>query len=147
VRLSLDPPLDPSAYAFSHRLRTRFAETDAMAVVHHSSYVLYLEEARVAWLRSLGHHYQSVRDDGIDFAVLEAYVRYRRPLSFDEEVTVHLGIGKVTRATFQVGYLLTVGGEVRATAVTVHGCVTGDGRAARMPEWLVGFADAGTRFG
>lgn len=145
MRLSLDPPLDPSAYAFAHCLRTRFAETDAMAVVHHSSYVLYLEEARVAWLRSLGHHYQSVRDDGIDFAVLEAYVRYRRPLSFDEEVTVHLGIGKLTRATFQVGYLLTVDDEPRATAVTVHGCVTGDGRAARMPDWLTGFARLGDR--
>ncbi|MCU0310825.1 MAG: acyl-CoA thioesterase [Acidimicrobiales bacterium] len=144
MRLSLVPPLDPSAYAFAHRLRTRFAETDAMGVVHHSSYLLYMEEARVAWLRTLGHHYQSVRDDGVEFAVLEAYVRYRSALSFDEEVDVHLGIGKVTRATFQVGYLLTVDGDARATAVTVHGCVTRDGRAARMPAWLAEVADLGT---
>jgi acyl-CoA thioester hydrolase len=146
VRLSLDPPLDPEAYAFAHELRTRFAETDAMAVVHHSSYLLYMEEARVAWLRSLGHHYQSVRDDGIEFAVLEAYVRYRSPLTFDELVTVHVGIGNVTRATFQVGYLLAVAGQPRATAVSVHGCVTTDGRAARMPEWLAAVAALGTRF-
>ena len=115
-----------------------------MGVVHHSSYLLYLEEARVAWLRTLGHHYQSVRDDGVEFAVLEAYVRYRSAVAFDEEVEVHVGIGKVTRATFQVGYLLTVDEEVRATAVTVHGCVTHDGRAARMPDWLAGVAELGT---
>ena len=144
MRLSLVPPLDPSAYAFTHRLRTRFAETDAMGVVHHSSYLLYLEEARVAWLRTLGHHYQSVRDDGVEFAVLEAFVRYRAAVAFDEEVDVHVGIGRVTRATFQVGYLLTVDEGVRATAVTVHGCVTRDGRAARMPDWLTGVAELGT---
>ena len=55
-----------------------------------------------------------------------------------------VGIGKVTRATFQVGYLLTVDKQVRATAVTVHGCVTHDGRAARMPDWLAGVAELGT---
>lgn len=116
-----------------------------MGVVHHSSYLLYMEEARVAWLRHLGHHYQSVRDDGVEFAVLEAYVRYRAPLAFDDEVVVHVGIGRVSRATFQVGYLMTVDDEPRATAVTVHGCVTRDGRAARMPTWLAEVASLGDR--
>jgi len=143
VRLSLDPPLDPGAYAFGHHLRPRFGETDAMGVVHHSAYLLYLEEARVEWLRHLGHGYRSVREEGLDFAVLEAYVRYRLPLRFDEEVDVHLGLGEVTRATFQLGYLLTVEGQARATGVTVHGCVGVDGRAARLPTWVAQIAADG----
>jgi acyl-CoA thioester hydrolase len=143
VRLSLDPPLDPDAYAFRHRLRPRFGETDAMGVVHHSAYLLYLEEARVEWLRHLGHGYRSVREEGLDFAVLEAYVQYRLPLRFDEEVDVHLGMGKVTRATFQLGYLLVVDGQARATGVTVHGCVDVGGRAARMPSWVAAIAADG----
>jgi acyl-CoA thioesterase FadM len=63
-------------------------------------------------------------------------VQYRKPLQFDEEVDVSLWIGAVTRTTFQVAYLLSVGGEARATAVTVHGCVDGRGRAARLPAWV-----------
>ena len=37
-------------YAFSHQVRVRFAETDAQAIAHHASYVVWLEEARVAYL-------------------------------------------------------------------------------------------------
>jgi hypothetical protein len=51
-------------------------------------------------------------------------------------VDVHLVVGARTRTTFQIAYLLTVDGEPRATAVTVHGAVGPDGRAARLPEWL-----------
>ncbi len=136
MRLSFTPPLDVAAYAFVHRIRVRFAETDAMGIVHHSRYLLYLEETRVAYLRHLGHPYQENQAAGIDFAVLEAYVQYRSPLRFDDEVDVHLAVADVARATFQIGYLLTVGGEARATGVTVHGAIDRSGRAARLPAWL-----------
>ena len=136
MRLSYDPPVDPSAYSFSHRLRVRFAETDAMGIVHHAAYLPYLEEARVAYLRSIGRPYTALRDDGIDIAVLEAYVRYIRPLRFDDEVAVHLVMASGTRTTFQIGYLLTVDGAPSATGVTVHGCVDASGRPTRLPAWL-----------
>ena len=137
MRTTLIPSLDPSAYAFAHPLRVRFAETDAMGIVHHGAYLPYLEEARVAYLRAIGHPYVEVQaDDGVDFAVLEAFVRYLQPLRFDDEVCVHLVVGGASRATFQVAYLLTVGDSPHATAVTVHGCVDRDGRPQRMPAWL-----------
>lgn len=136
MRLELEPGLVADDYAYHHRLRVRFAETDAMGIVHHSRYLPYLEEARVEYLRHLGHPYTELRAEGVDYAVLEAFVQYRRPLRFDDEVTVHLRLGAATRATFQMAYLLTVAEEVRATAVTVHGCVTPDGRPTRMPAWL-----------
>jgi acyl-CoA thioester hydrolase len=136
VRQSLEPSRQAGDYQFVHQVRTRFAETDAMAIIHHAAYLPYLEEARVAYLRHLGHPYNDVRAEGRDMAVLEAAVQYRRPLRFDEMVDVHLTAGAVTRTTFQIAYLLTVAGEVRATAVTVHGCVDGTGKAARLPEWV-----------
>ena len=135
--MNLEPSLDPAAYPYSHTLRVRFSETDAMGIVHHSRYLPYLEEARVEYLREIDHPYSSLRDEGIDIAVLEAAVRYRQPLRFDDLVTVHVHFAAATRTTFQIGYLLTVAGEVRATAVTVHGCVTAQGRPVRMPAWLV----------
>jgi acyl-CoA thioester hydrolase len=136
VRQSLQPSRDPGDYPFVHRVRTRFAETDAMGIIHHAAYLLYLEEARVEYLRQLGHPYDEVRRGGLNFAVLEAAVRYRLPLRFDDQVDVRLRAGAVSRVTFQVAYLLTVGDEVRATAVTVHGCVDTDGKAARLPAWI-----------
>lgn len=138
MRLSLTPSLDPSGYRYTHRMRTRFAETDAMGVIHHGAYPVYLEEARAAMLRDAGYSYQAVRSgpDGIDFAVLELYIRHRRPLRFDDEVGIHVLVDGLTRTTFQVGYLLEVDGEARATAVTVHGAVDPTGRPARMPAFM-----------
>jgi acyl-CoA thioester hydrolase len=142
MRLSFEPGLDPARYPFTHRVRVRFAETDAMGIVHHGRYLPYLEEARVAYLRHLGHPYPELRAEGVDYAVLEAYVRYLQPLQFDDEVDVHLVLGRASRATFQLGYLLTVDEEPRATAVTVHGCVDRRGRPARLPRWLSELARA-----
>jgi acyl-CoA thioester hydrolase len=140
ARQSLEPTLDPADYSFTHRLRTRFAETDAMGIIHHAAYLPYLEEARVEYLRAIGHPYDSVRAgdgaDGREFPVLEVAVQYRQPLRFDDEVDVSLRIGAVRGASFQMAYLLAVGAQARATAVTVHGCVDAQGRPVRLPAWV-----------
>lgn len=94
---------------------------------------------RRAWnfLRHVGHPYDAVRAEGLNFAVLEVMVQYRKPLLFDDVLDVHLVLGSVSRATFQLAYLLTVAHEMRATAVTVHGCVDANGKALRLPPWVV----------
>ena len=135
-RITLDPPTDPARYPFAHRVRVRFAETDAMGIVHHAAYLPYLEEARVEYLRAVGHPYQQLQADGLDIAVLEVTLRYLRALRFDDEVAVHVVVGGGKRTTFEVGYLLTVADVAAATAVTVHGCVDRAGRPARLPGWL-----------
>jgi acyl-CoA thioester hydrolase len=139
VRLSIEPTTDPGDYEFVHRIRVRFAETDAMGIVHHSRYLPYLEETRVEFLRRIDRPYDVMRAEGLDFAVLEAFVRYRSPLRFDDVVHVHLRVGSISRTTFQIGYLLTVVDDARpaATAVTVHAAVTSTGRPTRLPAWML----------
>ncbi len=145
MRLDVVPGLDPAGYAFIHRLRVRFAETDAMGIVHHRNHLVYLEEARVEYLRALGRPYTELRVDGTDHAVLEAFVQYRAPLRFDDEVDVHLVLARSTRTTFQIAYLVTVAGEACATAVTVHGAIDARGRPVRLPAWLVALAPSDER--
>lgn len=144
MRAAYQPPTDAHAYRFCHRVRVRFAETDAMGVVHHAAYLPYLEEARVEFLRSVGHPFDGIRDSGVELPVAEVGVRYLRPLAFDEEVDVLLTVAKAKGATFELGYLLAVGGQPRATAVTVHAVVGPAGRPVRCPEWLVALAEPGT---
>jgi acyl-CoA thioester hydrolase len=133
MRINADPSTNPSDYTFAHDVRVRFAETDAMGIVHHASYLPYLEEARVAYLRSVDHDYVSVRASGVNFAVIEIAMKYVRACYFDDVVTVHLRRGTLTKATFQIEYLLTVGGEIRLTAVTAHGGIDTEGRPTRLP--------------
>ncbi|MGI9186489.1 MAG: acyl-CoA thioesterase, partial [Gaiellales bacterium] len=72
----IDPPLDPARYPFAHPIRVRFAETDAMGVVHHASYIPWLEETRVALLAHGGHDYAEVHSGGLDLAVVDVAARY-----------------------------------------------------------------------
>ena len=137
MRIAIEPSTSAGDYPFHHDIRVRFAETDAMGIVHHSRYLPYLEEARVSYLREIGHPYTEWRENGQDSAVLEVYVRYIQPLRFDDVVTVHLRLGSATRTTFQMAYLLTAADTTAATAVTVHGMVTANGRPTRLPPWLV----------
>jgi acyl-CoA thioester hydrolase len=136
VRSTAEPSPDPSWYHFAHPIRVRFSETDAMGIVHHSRYLPYLEEARVAYLRHIGHPYSDMRADGVDYAVLEVHLNYVQPLRFDEVVTVHLRLASAARSWFDMVYLLTVDDAVRAMAVTAHACVNAQGRPARLPQWL-----------
>ena len=145
VRLSIDPSTSPADYDYRHRIRVRFVETDAMGIVHHSNYLHYFEETRVEYLRHIGHPFTEWREAGLESPVLESFVQYRQPLEFDELIDVHLPLAEVTRATFQMAYLVTVDDAdgvpgVRATGVTVHGCVTTAGRPTRLPAWLTTMA-------
>ena len=142
TRMRFDTPTDPAAYAFRHRLRVRFCETDAMGVVHHASYLAYLEETRVEYLRALGRPYDRLRAAGTEFPVVEAALQYRRPLRFDDEVDVAVMVASTSGATFQMSYLVSCAGELSATAVTVHGVVDGQGRPTRVPTWLHELATA-----
>lgn len=142
MRLTVDPSLRPDDHDFDHAIRVRFVETDAMGIVHHSNYLTYFEEARVAYLEHIGHPFTEWRAEGLESPVLESFVQYRRPCRFDEVLTVHVTLAAATRATFQMSYLVTVDAEVRSAGVTVHGCTTLEGRPTRLPAWLVARAAA-----
>ncbi len=137
VRHTLDPPLDPDAYPFAQKVRVRFAETDAMGIAHHGSYLPWMEEARVGYLRASGHPYTEVRGGGHDIAVVECHVRYRASPVFEDELVVHCLVAPPTRATFEIAYLVRRGEQVMATAVTVHAFLeSATGRPLRPPDWV-----------
>lgn len=138
MRLSVEPSTSTADYDFTHEIRVRFVETDAMGIVHHSNYLAYFEETRVAFLAHVGHPFTDWREAGLESPVLESFVTYRQPLRFDDVITVHLALASVTRATFQMAYLVTVGDMAHSTGVTVHGCITAEtGRPTRLPAWLI----------
>jgi acyl-CoA thioester hydrolase len=121
------------------RRRVRFHETDAMGVVHHASYLRYLEDARVDFLRQIGRPYSTLRDvDRIEFAVIGIELAYRSPLQFDELFDVHAGIAAVRRASFTIAYLVERDGVVVLDGHTRHATLeVGTHRAVRVPGWLV----------
>lgn len=142
--LAVDHEHRAPATAYAHRLRARFAETDAMGVVHHASYPAWLEVARVELLRASGHPYTEVRAGGIDFAVVDLNLHYERPVHFDDEVIVTVWFAGASRASFELRYELRVGAERCVTASTRHAAVGLDGRPRRLPRWVTELAGDAT---
>ena len=136
VRPAPEPSLNPDDYTFAHRIRVRFSETDAMGIVHHSRYLPYLEETRVEYLRSIGQSYADSRETLGDSAVLEATVKYRQALKFDDLLTVHLVLAATTGATFTINYLIMVEDRPVSTASTQHAYINAEGRPQRLPAWI-----------
>ena len=118
-----------------------------MGVVHHASYLAYLEETRVEYLRALGRPYDQLRADGVEFPVVEAALQYRRPLRFDDVVDIGVMVASAGAATFQMSYLVGSGGVTSATGVTVHGVVTGQGPADAHPGLAPGPCPSGLSSG
>jgi acyl-CoA thioester hydrolase len=69
-------------------LRVRYAETDAMGVVHHAAYVPWFEVGRVNLLRTAGCPYGDIEARGLLVVLSDLQVRYRSPARFDDEVVI-----------------------------------------------------------
>jgi acyl-CoA thioester hydrolase len=129
---------DLPALPFTSERRVRFHETDAMGVVHHASYLLYLEDARIDLLRELGRPYSELRDvEGIEFAVIGLELAYRRPLVFDDVFKVHAGIAEVGRSRFTIRYQVERDGVLALEGESRHATLeVGTHRPTRVPAWL-----------
>jgi acyl-CoA thioester hydrolase len=125
------------SFRFSTKVKVRFSETDAQGVAHHAAYLDWLEVARVEYLARFPGGYQGLRDRGIEATTLEAYVRYRAPARFDDNLVLRARCGDVRGARFRFDYVIERDGEEIADGWTAHACVdAGTLRPTRMPEWL-----------
>ena len=119
-------------------LRVRYNETDAMGFLHHSNYLCYFEVGRTELFRAQGGSYRRMEELGLYFVVAKIEVRYRRPASYDDLLTLETSIARVTPAKLEHSYRLMRGDEVVAEANSVIACVNGKGEVQRIPEDLVG---------
>lgn len=125
-----------------------------MRVAHHASYGPWLEIARTELLRDAGLSYAAMESAGVFLVVTRMEVKYRRPLRYDDLISVRVRAeakGAVRlKHTYEVVLLERDGGKpdiadkavpadgVCATAETELACVDGSGRPRALPGWLIG---------
>ncbi|MFH0757705.1 MAG: acyl-CoA thioesterase [Bacteroidota bacterium] len=73
-------------------IKIRYAETDQMGYVHHSQYALYLEEARMELLKSIGFDCIAMEKNGVIMPVVEMETRFSFPLFFGDTIEVETTI-------------------------------------------------------
>jgi len=114
-------------------ITVRYAETDAMGVVHHSSYVVWLEAARVEWLEQIGLPYTQIEAQGLAFAVVELGLVYRYPARFGDRLEVETWLSEASSRTLRYEYRVWRGQTLLAEGFTRHLCQDLRGRTVRIP--------------
>ncbi|OFZ29646.1 MAG: hypothetical protein A2622_10495 [Bdellovibrionales bacterium RIFCSPHIGHO2_01_FULL_40_29] len=93
-------------------------ETDLMGIVHHSNYLRYCEEARIAWFRSQDSFDTSV-ESVFALTVYETQVRHLAPAKYGDELRIELQV-RVHLAKLFFQYRLSAGDQRIALVKTVH---------------------------
>lgn len=88
-------------------IRVRYAETDQMGVVHHGNYALYLEMARIEWLRKLGISYKNMEENGIGLPVVSLAINFKKSAVYDDVIKVKTQLQKQPTALINFDYILT----------------------------------------
>ncbi len=123
-----------NAVIVAYRHRIGFFETDGMGIVHHSNYLRFCENARVAWLETHDRAYSDYMEMGLHFAVTHAQLDYRQSAKFDDTIDVITWLEWIKGASLAMAYVIVCGETVLATGRTEHASVNLQGRVRRIPK-------------
>jgi acyl-CoA thioester hydrolase len=113
----------------------RYAETDAMRVVHHASFIVYFEEGRSNYARQRGSDYALFEAQGQYLVVSEVAARYLRSAVYGQQISVRCWIEdmKSRALTFAYEIVDTASGDLLVTGFSKHICITHDGQVVTLP--------------
>ena len=106
----------------------KYYETDQMAVVHHSNYIRWFEEARVDYLDQIGLSYHSIEAAGVYSPVLSVSCDYKSPVRFNDLVEIKAELVFFNGIKMKLAYTVYDEGtkQIRVTGTSEHCFVTTD---------------------
>ena len=116
--------------AFTFPVRVYWEDTDAGGLVYHASYLRFMERARSEWLRAIGiEQVTLIRDQRLQFVVVEMQIRYHRPARFGDELQVSVLVtergGASVTMTQEIRRGIAVG-ELLVSATIRAACLDSD---------------------
>jgi len=128
--------MKPQARQSEVQIRVRYAECDAMGLLHHSRYLEYMEISRTDLLRASGVSYRELEARGVFFVVAKLEIRYKARIGYDDVVTVRTQVDRITRTRVDHSYQIINNGVLATEATSTLACVNKEGRPILMPDDL-----------
>src|SRR5690242_16244075 len=75
-----------------------------MGVVYHAHYLVYFEQGRTEFLRSMGPSYREVEEAGLLLVVADAGARFLRPGRYDDLLTIRTRVAAVSGVRVRFEY-------------------------------------------
>lgn len=114
--------------------RVQYYETDQMAIVHHSNYIRWFEEARNYVLEDAGFGYEKMEECGIIIPVIGVSAEYKTMSHFGEVVIIETTIKKYTGTRLILSYTIydKKTNEVRCIGESSHCFLNEQGRPVSL---------------
>ena len=127
--------------AYTHTVQ--YYETDKMGITHHSNYIRWMEEARVAFLSEIGWDFAKLETMGIVSPVLNVNCDYKKSTIFSEKITIHVSVERFRGVKLQLAYEMdNESGDVVCRATSVHAFLDTEGRPVKMKQDYPGLFQA-----
>ncbi|MBE2182771.1 MAG: acyl-CoA thioesterase [Anaerolineae bacterium] len=128
------PP--PDVFVAETSFHVRYAETDAMGIIHHASYIIYFEEGRSSYARQRGASYADFERQGFVLAVTEIHARYVKAVRYDQRITVRSWLAEIKSRTVTFEYEIVDAetGDLFVTGHSKHICLNSKGQISILPE-------------
>lgn len=122
-------------------ITVRYAETDAMGVVHHATYPIWFEIARTDYIKKIGLSYLEMERGGVMLPVTAITVKYHSPARYDDKLLITASITRLTPARVEFAYKLTRDSELLTEGTSSHAFVSAKtfkplNFKAAMPEFF-----------
>jgi acyl-CoA thioester hydrolase, YbgC/YbaW family len=108
--------------------QAKYYETDQMAVIHHSNYIRWFEEARVDFLEQIGLGYDKIEAAGVYSPVLGVSCEYRASVRFHDTVLIKAKLKAFNGIKMKIEYqvLDAQTKQLKATGLSDHCFVSTD---------------------
>lgn len=120
--------------------RVRYAETDAMGIAHHASYIIWLELGRTDLLRVRGMPYRELEQRGFLVVLSDLQVRYYAAARYDDNILIRTALGNLRSRQLSFDYELRLADSnaLLVTARTSHVVLDRETRRpVRLPQELL----------
>ncbi len=105
-----------------------------MGIVHHANFLLFMENARIAFLDEHDIPYLEYVERGLHFAVTKSQLEYRLPAHFDDQIEVSAWLAWIRGASLRIEYEMRRGPDLLVTGATEHAMVDAGGHPVRIPK-------------
>jgi acyl-CoA thioester hydrolase len=117
-------------------VRVRYEDADPMGFLHHAKYFSYFEIGRTELFRQSGGNYRQMEESGLFVVVVRAECRFSKPARYDDVLTIHTKLAKLSMAKIEHEYIASRSDEILAKGTVTLAVVDRDGRVQPIPDWI-----------
>ncbi|MDE5737810.1 MAG: acyl-CoA thioesterase [Oscillospiraceae bacterium] len=121
---------------FIYQRKPYYYETDQMKIVHHSNYIRWFEEARIAYFDNLGYSFVKQEQHGIICPVLTVNADYKKMVYFGDEIQIETEINFYNGIRYGFAYTVknATTGQICCTGTSTHCFLNPQGKPIQVKK-------------